>query len=735
MDAPPQDDATAWMTKLARVMDRVTVDADRQGVLAALAGGLVDEFDAALARIWLYDPRDNAMHVRITAGDVRDLSGSSERIPLTGDLWPIARALLNREVVVVEEIGPDSGIRDLAWAQRQGFRSFAGFPLVLGDRLIGAMVVYRRTPLRPEVRDALRLLAYQAALALEHARVIDESHSLQEVAAELASSRDTDALAEAIVRRTAAALGADASAIWLVDDRGGGLRPTAVHGLSDRFVETVVRAGQRTVALAFAGLQRDRLPLFSPDAVAEVRARDPELADALAAEGVRSLLRLPLFGPGDETVGMLVLYHRNERPYGTSEVRFAQTFAHQIAVALENARLAEHERLAREAAARQIERLAAINQITEQLLAATEQDTVLRVVAEAAARLSPGMTGMIALVEAGGDRLALAAAHGPLATVLQRTFPAVDLTGAYRSTTAMGRALTSGQTIVVEDDAARPAVSDVRGCSLEAGIRAFIAAPLRVGPRVIGLLWAGDTNPRSFAPEDVLLVEALADHAALAIEHVRLALRGQEAAVLEERARLARDLHDSVTQSLFSVSMLTSAAQTQHARRSPALASTLARAGHLAQEALAEMRALLYELRPEALTAEGLTIALDKLVRAVRVRTDVPIGYTADCDRRLPPDVETAIFRIVQESLGNAVKHARATAIAVTLSQHDGELRVTVQDNGTGFDPAAPSPAHGRQGGLGLRSMRERAAAAGLTLDVSSTVGSGTTVTVCTPAV
>ncbi|MGD9893005.1 MAG: GAF domain-containing protein, partial [Dehalococcoidia bacterium] len=165
MLAPNEDDAGVWLHKLSRVMARVTFDSDRQGVLSALADGLVEEFDAALARIWLYDPGDNAMHARATAGSVRDYSGSSETIPLTGVLWPIARAMLNREVVVIEEIGPDSGIRDLAWAQREGLRSFAGFPLILDDRLVGAMVVYRHVPLRPVVRDALALLAQQAALA------------------------------------------------------------------------------------------------------------------------------------------------------------------------------------------------------------------------------------------------------------------------------------------------------------------------------------------------------------------------------------------------------------------------------------------------------------------------------------------------------------------------------------------------------------------------------------------
>ncbi|MGD9894685.1 MAG: GAF domain-containing protein, partial [Dehalococcoidia bacterium] len=607
---------------------------------------------------------------------------------------------------------------------------FAGFPLILDDRLVGAMVVYRHVPLRPVVRDALALLAQQAALALEHARLIDESQTLQEVAAGLAATRDADALAATVVRRTAAAFGADAGAIWLIDDRRERLHPIAVHGLSDAFLRRMTQAGQETVTLTFADLQRDPRPRYSDTAAAAIRSADPWLADALAQERILGVLRLPLLAPDNQTAGMLVLYHRNERRYSANEIRFAQTFANQIAVALQNARLAEQERRAQAAAARRLDRLTAVHQITEQLLTTTEQETVLRVVVEAATRLSDGATGIIALLDAGGERMTLAAADGPLASDLLQAFPDIVLDEPTRSSTAMGRAIGMGKTVVVEDYQSWPMESAVRDRSLALGVRSFIAAPLRAGGRSLGLLWVGETAARPFADEDVMLIEALADQAALAIEHTRLVVRGQEAAVLEERARLARDLHDSVTQSLFSVSMLTSAALTQYARNAPALATTLDRAEHLAQEALTEMRALLYELRPEALTAEGLAAALEKLVDAVRMRTDVPITFTAACDQRLAPEIETAIFRIVQESLANAVKHARASSIQVTLVQVVGGLTAIVADDGTGFDPTtAPGPPD-RRGGLGLRSMRERATAGGLVLDIQSAPGRGTAVTI-----
>jgi signal transduction histidine kinase len=247
------------------------------------------------------------------------------------------------------------------------------------------------------------------------------------------------------------------------------------------------------------------------------------------------------------------------------------------------------------------------------------------------------------------------------------------------------------------------------------------------------VLWVNDVRPHDFTAEDVTLVQALADQAALAIDHARLVRRGQDAAVLEERTRLARDLHDSVTQSVFSLGMLAKAAQTQHERRSPALDGTLDRIAQLSQDALKEMRALLFELQPTGLAEEGLAAALEKLVAAFRVRVDLAVTLYGDTDLRLPADVETAVFRIVQEALNNAAKHARATEVTVTVAVLEDRLRVTVEDDGVGFDMEAPAGEADGSSGLGMRSMRDRAAAAGLTLRVTSSPGRGTLVSVEAP--
>lgn len=259
-------------------------------------------------------------------------------------------------------------------------------------------------------------------------------------------------------------------------------------------------------------------------------------------------------------------------------------------------------------------------------------------------------------------------------------------------------------------------------------VRSWLAVPLVVKDRVVGLLSVSRREPDAFTEQHARLVRAVADQAALAIENARLYQRASSLAALEERNRLARDLHDSVTQSIFSVAMMVRAAQIQYEQDAPALGETLERIRLVASDALAEMRSLIFELRPAPLEDDGLCGALSKLVESVQVRTDARISFTAETDARLAAESESAIFRIVQEALGNAVKHAGARSIGVRISEHDDILQVRVSDDGVGFDPntvlaggsAAPS------GGVGFRSMQERALAAGLTLQVDSQAGMGT---------
>ena len=211
----------------------------------------------------------------------------------------------------------------------------------------------------------------------------------------------------------------------------------------------------------------------------------------------------------------------------------------------------------------------------------------------------------------------------------------------------------------------------------------------------------------------------------------RLAAQQAHAA---ERTRLARELHDSVSQALFSMTMHASTAQLAMAKAGLAEDSPVARAvgrlQTLTAGALAEMRALIFELRPGALAEEGLISALRRQATAISAREEVQITVTGP-EERLPlsPASEEHCYRLVLEAWHNTVKHAGATAVTTTITRDGAAVTVRVTDDGRGFDPAAVPPGH-----LGLRTMRERAAAIGAALDVISAPGQGTTITVRLPA-
>ena len=198
-----------------------------------------------------------------------------------------------------------------------------------------------------------------------------------------------------------------------------------------------------------------------------------------------------------------------------------------------------------------------------------------------------------------------------------------------------------------------------------------------------------------------------------------------ELAAGDARAHLARELHDSVTQALFSMTLMTRSVEMLLSRDPEAAAQRLTTLRELQRDALAEMRALIFELRPGGLEEGGLVPALRRHAAAVQGRIGLPVVVEAEVDARLPADVEDVLYRIAQEALHNVVKHARARTVRLTLSIHDDTVRLAVVDDGAGFDPAQVPAGH-----LGLAGMKARAETIGAELAVRTRPGRGTTIEV-----
>jgi signal transduction histidine kinase len=203
--------------------------------------------------------------------------------------------------------------------------------------------------------------------------------------------------------------------------------------------------------------------------------------------------------------------------------------------------------------------------------------------------------------------------------------------------------------------------------------------------------------------------------------------RAEELAVLQERNRLARELHDSVTQSLYSLTLLAEAGQRMiRAEDLQQIAGNQTRLGQIAQQALQEMRLLVYELRPLALKSEGLVGALEQRLETVERRAGIQARVLVEGEVDLAPGLEEELYGIAQEALNNALKHARASKIVLSVRMVDKSVILEVADDGQGFDLAEVQV----KGGLGLISMQERAEKIGGQLDIDSAPGEGTRVSV-----
>ncbi len=289
------------------------------------------------------------------------------------------------------------------------------------------------------------------------------------------------------------------------------------------------------------------------------------------------------------------------------------------------------------------------------------------------------------------------------------------------------RVARTGQPVVIED-----LTQDVRRDSLAgphtllAGeCRSLLSLPLIVKGRVEGVLTLASAGVGCYDAEATDLLLPIGRQIGVAVENAQLYKQAQQVAVLEERQRLARELHDAVTQTLFSASLIAEVLPKLWERDADVGREKVEELRQLTRGALAEMRTLLLELRPAALADADLGDLLRQLAESTAGRARVPVALDIQPHRPLPPDIKIVMYRIAQEALNNVVKHANASRVTVRLKDGTGGLSLEVIDDGGGFDLAQVPPEH-----LGLGIMQERATGADAVLRIESQVGHGTRVMV-----
>jgi PAS domain S-box-containing protein len=312
--------------------------------------------------------------------------------------------------------------------------------------------------------------------------------------------------------------------------------------------------------------------------------------------------------------------------------------------------------------------------------------------------------------------------------LLQMRFPLKNLRLIWKT-------ITSRESIIIQDShensplahAFRVALGELLETTFSY-VRACMFVPLMLREQVMGMLVLTSSEKQAFTPHHATLALAIANQAAVAIENARLYEQAQALAAFEERQRLARELHDSVSQALYGISLGVHTARMQLDRNPKELAESLDYVLELAEAALIEMRALIFELRPESLETEGLVTALTKQAAALHARQGIIVQLDLGKEPDLPLKMKQDLYRIAQEALHNTVKHARASEVMLRLDQSNNVVMMEIRDDGRGFDSTSSFPGH-----LGLHSMRERVTNLGGTFEIDSTEGRGTTICIRIP--
>jgi signal transduction histidine kinase len=426
---------------------------------------------------------------------------------------------------------------------------------------------------------------------------------------------------------------------------------------------------------------------------------------------MRTFLGVPIHLRGVAYGNLYLTEKPEDGDFTDEDQELVGLLASQAAVAIENARLYE-------AATTWSKQLESLNEVGNALATETDVDRLLDLIARRSRELLDARLVTV-LLPSGSDEVRFVAVAGEGGEQLVgETIP--------RATSKTGRVLERGQSERVDSVLDDPDV-DPHATRLLAA-RTGLWVPLLVRGRAIGVLAAHDKLGRDvrFTDTDLRLAETFAARAALAVDlsgriasdSLRRAVEAQEL----ERRRLARELHDETGQALTSILLgLKGLEEGLDDAGSRAAAADLR---ELVVSTLQDVRRLAVELRPSALDDFGLVAALERLVASFGEQTGITVDFeTSLADERLPDEVETALYRIVQESLTNVVKHARARQVSVLLARKNRAIKAVVEDDGQGFDLAGD-----RHEGFGLVGMRERLALLGGRLEVESSREAGTTV-------
>jgi GAF domain-containing protein len=740
---------------LRAMLERLSEQQDLPAFLGDALRVCAREMDAVGVGVWIRrGPGDHGLLISWHGGEVRRPAEGDFLARLT-TMGHLDRDLSRGQIAFVKLADFDDLIDEWGPTLRGAIeidhvRTAAQVPMFIGDRWLGTLV-FRHTSESPDYPPERRELALafgnQIALALEMQRLAAAAReaALSEERASAARQRteaaertaetlraSLDMLAAEpelesflgyVLRSANTHLDVPRSTLWLYDAEQ---EVNRLHMMCHEGAVTVETDTPRVVITAgewpfWRRLIEKGAPIAFNDAANNPDLAVPGIRDRMRRFDVRSLLLAPLM-LGSEVLGAVGFHNTERESWTEDEISLARTLGHQATLALQLTRLATK---AREAALSE-ERASAARQRTE--AAERTAETLGASLDMLAAK--PELEGFLGYVLRSANthlnvRRSSLWLHEPeqelnrLHMTCDEGVVTVEPAGS-RNVFTTGewpfwrRLIEDGAPVAFNDAAQNPDLIQERVRRFD--IRSLVIVPLMLGSEILGVLGIHNTERESWTEDEISLARAFGHQATLALQLTRLATKAREGAVLQERNRLAREIHDTLAQGFAAIRM-----QLELARGDPAAAGeALALANKIAEENMVEARrsmAVLIAERP------SLMASLSAAIEGVRRLGQTRVVAQIDAAPEPPPEVAHELLRICQEAMLNAVRHAEASTVCITLSAMPGlGVRIGVADDGKGFDPGAVTK------GFGLAGLRDRASAIDADLTIVSEPGAGTEV-------
>jgi signal transduction histidine kinase len=595
-------------------------------------------------------------------------------------------------------------------------KSYIGVPILVGAHAIGVVSVqsiHHEGRFDEDDQHLLMTIAANVGVAIERARHYaseqrraEQFRVINEVSHGITSILDVERLLHEIVQDIQSAFGYYVVGISLIE--GDEL---VVKAIVPRQLQTLgapplqLKVGQEGVMGWVAGAGE---PLLVPDT-----SQEPRFVLWPPDARTRSELAVPLKTQAG-VIGVLNVESDQLNAFDHSDLTVLQSLGNQVAIAIENAQLFQTEK-------RRAEQFQIIAEIGRNITSLLDTNQIMQQVTQSLRQAFDYYHVGIGLIE--GGQVVYRVGSGKLWDDSNFTFKPQRLRIGEEGLT--GWVAAHGEPVIVSDVTQDPRYVLMQGSAT----RSELIAPIIVKEQIIGVLDVQSDQLEAFDNTDLAVVQSIANQIGTAFENARLYERAQELAVMQERNRLARDLHDAVTQTLFSASLIADALPPTWDSDPNQGRLLLRELRQLSRGALAEMRTLLLELRPAALVETPLGNLLRQLGEAMAGREGLLVTVNAAKDCKLPAEAHIAFYRIAQEALNNILKHSRATNVIVslyfrTIDNHP-RVEMAISDDGRGFDVDHVSSDH-----FGLRNMRERAQAIGAEFCVTSQPGNGTQIQV-----